>query len=83
MGKGYMRFWDTYITDLPKFRTKCKGYGCNQALHSFCLVPCIFLPAGPRSVCGSFGVYYVSFLCFFIPCKMSVDNNYSRDAENF
>jgi hypothetical protein len=42
------------------------------------------IPAGPRSVCGSIGVYCVSLLqLFFVPYKMLVDNNYMRDTEKF
>jgi hypothetical protein len=67
MVKECMRIWDTYITDLPKPRIKCRSYGCNEALHSFCLVPCIFLPTGPRSI---FVVYCVSLLWFFYSLQM-------------
>jgi hypothetical protein len=86
MGRGCIRFRDTYITDLPKFKTKCRSCGCNKALYSFCLVSYIFLPVEPRCACGSVGV----LLCFapldfyLIPCKRLVHNKYSRDAlKNF
>jgi hypothetical protein len=76
MGKGCMRICDTYITDLPKLRINCRSCGCNEALHWFCLVPYIFLPVEPRSICSSIGVLLCfAPLVFFIPCKMLVDNN--------
>jgi hypothetical protein len=60
-GKNTSGSCDSYVVDLPKFRTRCTSFKfirVKQSLAVALLGSCIYLPMGPRTV-----------VLYMVPCS--------------